>query len=379
MKILVITNFLPKYSIEFYEELNKKFLNQKINLYLIADTKSNIDVNQFKAKTNLKIIHLKLKSIGIFNFRLKLIKKIKEINPSKVVFYGNPRDLSVYYGLLFCKLKNIETYVYGMFHRIGKNRLFSKISYLLFYFLSRACFTYGKKGLTNLKNLGLDQKKIHIIGNAVNEKKIKIIKKKLKNKKKIFKSLKVKFPSLNSNLILQVVRMSAIKKPLLLVEAAKILVKKERDISFIIVGEGILFKEFCLLVSKYKLENYFIFLKSMYDEKQLANWFLISKCMVVPACIGLSIHHSFAYGLPVITDDDYETQSSESEILKNNFNGLKYKSNNPTDLSKKINLILKYRNLQKKMSKNALNTSHNNKLEDKVDKFTKALNLPKFI
>ena len=283
-------------------------------------------------------------------------------------------EIQEYLGLIFSKLNNINSYVYGMFHRIGGDKISKKFWYYFFYFLSKRCLTYGTKGLKNLVSLGLDSNHVYNIGNAIDEKKIVKIKKKLNNNLKIFKSLKKKFPNLNSNIVLQVVRMSIIKRPLLLVEAAKTLLKKRSDVSFVIIGEGELFDKFNKLVKKYKLDNFFIILKNLYDENQLAKWFLVSKCLVVPACIGLTIHHAFAYGVPVITDDDDITQSSESELLKNGYNGLRYKSNNSADLSSKINLILKKNKLQNKMSKNAFKTLHvNYKLEDKVARFIKEI------
>ena len=61
MKILIVTNYLPKYSIQFLEKLNHNLLYNKSRLYVIADTKSKTDVNQYSKEITFKVINQKLK------------------------------------------------------------------------------------------------------------------------------------------------------------------------------------------------------------------------------------------------------------------------------------------------------------------------------
>lgn len=375
MKLLIITNYLPKYSIEFLLILKKKLTKINFKLSIFADIKNDIDVNQYDKKYDFKVQHLSILNFKYFIIRPLILRKILNLKPDKIIMYGNPRDLSIYLALIFCKVLGIKTYIYGMFHSLGNTRFVSKLSYYFFYYFSDGCLTYGKRGFNVLNSLNLNPLKITIVGNAINEKKITSIKKNKKfTKKKCFIILKTKYPNLKSNIILQVVRMSSIKKPLLLVEAAKILLKQKKDITFVIIGEGEYYDKFNLLVKKYKLENHFLILGKLYHEEYLARWFLVSKIFVVPSCIGLSIYHSFAYGIPVITDNDIKKQSSEFEILKENYNGLTYNYNNPNDLSNKILRILNNKLLQKKLSKNAVNTIFNgNRMEDKVNRFIEAV------
>ena len=66
------------------------------------------------------------------------------------------------------------------------------------------------------------------------------------------------------------------------------------------------------------------FLGAIYDEDQLAPWFLTAKAFCYPANIGLSIHHAMGYGLPVVTDNNADTQNPEFEALAHGVNGLVY-------------------------------------------------------
>jgi glycosyltransferase involved in cell wall biosynthesis len=370
MKILIVTNYLPNYSSSFISALSKKFFNSSI--YVIADVNNNLDINQFKRSKHYRVLNYPIKFLGPFCYRFGIINKIIKINPDRVIFYGNPRDISVYLGLIFCKLKNIKTFTHGMFHRIGKIGVFTRFAYSFFFNLSTGCMTYSQKGAQVLYSLGFDLKKVFVIGNAIDEKKIFNKKKKLLNKEKIFQKLKKKYPNLNKEFVLQVVRMSKIKNPLLIVEAANYLIKiKKKKISFVIVGKGELFKDFNTLVKRYSLEKNFVILGDVYDENILSNWFFLAKGFVVPSCIGLSLHHAFAYGVPVITDNSIMHQSSEAEILFNNINGLTYKSLNIKDLANKIDILIRDKKLRSYLSKNALRTiASSNKLEDKVKKYS---------
>jgi hypothetical protein len=52
-------------------------------------------------------------------------------------------------------------------------------------------------------------------------------------------------------------------------------------------------------------------LGSITDEAMLAPWFLSSQLLVHPSGIGLTLLHAFGYGLPVVTNDDAESQMPE--------------------------------------------------------------------
>lgn len=370
MKILIVTNYLPNYSISFILALSKKIFNATI--HVIADINNDLDLNQFKKNKHYHVYNCPIKFLGPFCYRFGIIKKILKINPDKVIFYANPRDISIFIGLIFCKLKNITTFTHGMFHRIGPMNFFTRFAYSFFFNFSTSCMTYSRKGAQMLYALGYDLNKVFVVGTAIDEKKIINIKKILFNKKKIFEKLKKKYHNLNKTIVLQVVRMSKIKNPLLIIEAANYLIKiKKKNISFVIVGKGELFNDFKILIKKYSLEKNFIILGEIYNENILAKWFFLANCFVVPSCIGLSLHHAFAYGVPVISDDSKIYQSSESEILKNRINGLTYKSFNAKDLANKIDILIRNKKLRSYLSKNAIKTILSvNKLEDKVKNYS---------
>lgn len=92
----------------------------------------------------------------------------------------------------------------------------------------------------------------------------------------------------------------------------------------------------------------------MYDQHDLAPWFLSARCFVFPGAIGLSLLHAFYYGLPVIVPDC--THNPEIAALSDGENGLFYKDSDISDLTKKIAAITDHPEYYKKLSAKALQT-----------------------
>lgn len=82
------------------------------------------------------------------------------------------------------------------------------------------------------------------------------------------------------------------------------------------------------------------FLGAIYDEMQLAPWFLSSAAFCYPANIGLSILHAYGYGLPVVTSDRVDAQNPEIEALEPGINGLTYMDTNANDLATALDRLL---------------------------------------
>ena len=74
-------------------------------------------------------------------------------------------------------------------------------------------------------------------------------------------------------------------------------------------------------------------LGSIFDEEELAPWFLSSRLLVHPSGIGLTLLHAFGYGLPVVTHDDASTQMPEFDAFEPGGTGLLYRSGDVSDLA----------------------------------------------
>ena len=371
-KVLIVKSVIPKYDYEFYQKLS---LAKEFELYVTSDTLKKNQLNtDISLQKSFHSIHTRIVKIGPFIYTVGLQKIINKIKPNVIVFASNPRDI----GLLFFIALNKYIYhrkivTWSMYHRIGGEFFFSRFIHKLAGKMSDRNMSYTNIGAKCQNNRGIPLEKIDVIGTAIDEKKIFQIQSGSEgfNKEAFLNKydLKGKF------ILLQVLRLSAIKKPNLLVDMMRLLVKSDSSIRLILIGGGDLEDKLKLNVRDSNLESYFIFVGPMYDEIELSNWFNVAKIFVVPTCIGLSAHHAFCYGLPIITDNSKTNQASEFDILQDEYNCLLYKEGDMLSFSERILQLKNNEELYKKISNNALMTVKKvHTLENKVINFISSIN-----
>jgi glycosyltransferase involved in cell wall biosynthesis len=371
-RLVVVTNYIPLYDIEFFNRLCE--LNDELKLTVIADISTKRALNQYDKKMcNFVVVDSPLIEKNGLIFRKNIYRLIKKESPDYLVFYGNPRELTLTFLMILLKLLGKKFYVHGMFHRIGGEKISTKIYFRLIGLLAYKLFTYTRKGAEVLLGLGIDQKKIKIIGTAINEKVSFEFQESIDendlNDFKLINNLTDK------KIVLQVVRLSKIKKPEILIDAAKKILEKRNDIVFILIGGGEIFIELKNEVVLSGMDGNIRMLGPIYDESVLAYWFKSADIFVVPACIGLSAHHAFSYGLPIITDNDLLNQASEFDILYDGLNCKLYESGDIASLTNVISSLLDDDVYRAFLSRNAIETVRSiNSLDMKCFNYFKSLN-----
>lgn len=99
------------------------------------------------------------------------------------------------------------------------------------------------------------------------------------------------------------------------------------------------------------------FLGAVYEEKNLAPWFLSSDLMVFPSHMGLSVLHSMGYGVPVLTCNDASKHGPEYDVIRPGINGEVYEDGSVPDLAAKVVALLNDRPKLRAMSAEALLTA----------------------
>ena len=95
----------------------------------------------------------------------------------------------------------------------------------------------------------------------------------------------------------------------------------------------------------------------IYEEQELAPYFLSADAYCYPANIGLSLLHAFGYGLPVVTSDDRASQNPEIEALREGENGLTYAAGSADALAATLSKLLSDRPLRDRLSAEAHRTA----------------------
>ena len=104
------------------------------------------------------------------------------------------------------------------------------------------------------------------------------------------------------------------------------------------------------------LRQRFRFLGPIYDESDLAPWFLSSQVFCYPANIGLSLLHAFGYGLPVVTSDNLAGQNPEIEALRAGENSLLYRDGDVSALAAALRNVFVDKELATRLSREASRT-----------------------
>lgn len=96
------------------------------------------------------------------------------------------------------------------------------------------------------------------------------------------------------------------------------------------------------------------FVDAIYNEEQIAPWFLCADAMVFPSGLGLSVLHAFGYGLPVVAGDDPSWHYPEFIAVRDDHNARLFSSTDPADLARQLIRLLSDPRRLKMLGQNAL-------------------------
>ncbi|MFG0284831.1 MAG: glycosyltransferase family 4 protein [Phycisphaerales bacterium JB039] len=142
----------------------------------------------------------------------------------------------------------------------------------------------------------------------------------------------------------------------LLIRAAASLKDSRPELTVAIIGHGPAQPDLERLAAELGVADRVRFLGAIYEEDELAPWFLAADVFCYPRNIGLSLLHAFGYGLPVITDDNLRAQNPEIEALRDGKNGLLYKAGDTGALAAAIDRLLTDEPLRQRLSAEAERT-----------------------
>lgn len=109
-----------------------------------------------------------------------------------------------------------------------------------------------------------------------------------------------------------------------------------KNVDLAVIGEGPMKSVWQKLSLELGVADRISWIPGTRDQKVMAPWFLKAKAFVYPGSIGLSILHSFSYGLPVITHGNSDHQMPEFEVMEEGKTGFCFKEGDNGDLTEKI-------------------------------------------
>lgn len=351
-RVAIITNVIANYREDFYRRiLADEFMAITVFCQDAIPGMNLKTVHENFAK-NVKLI----KSIGLAKEKIAwqflpfwdLYK-----NHDVLFFYGNPRVLSnVIYSVLF-KILGKKVIIWGQAHTAGANPIMEKIRLAWWRFFDYL-FLYTDNEIEYLQNKGFKTQKMLGMNNGLNQDEIDHAKAQWSAKR--LAEWKKQQGIENKILLLSCARLEPKNQFELMIPALAKLCETNPKILWCVIGQGQQEAALRNAVKQAGLDDHVLWLGAIYDENELAPWFLSSTLFIHPGAIGLSLLHAFGYALPVITHNDMTNQMPEIAAFKHEVNGLAFEKGSSSSL---LDIIEAYFSNQdsNKLSQNAYETA----------------------
>lgn len=360
-KLAIITSHLIQYQIPLFKSLQKKRIDTHVFFASKHGLNSKYKDPEFLVKLNwninadltsgFKSYFPKIQKFRINDFRLSFADlekhfKNKRFDAVLILGWNNLHYLKAIY---LAKKHNIKIILRSENNLSLKNFFFKKLLKLII-------FRFFFKNFNYFLSIGKLNKKFYMYHN-VNKKKILdapyFVDNKFFNISSNSKKLKRKLSLNFKNIVLFVGKLNNRKRPIDFIKLAK-LNKSNKNIYFLIIGDGTLKKQCINLIKENKLNN--ISIKGFLNQTQLRKIYNISNLLIQTSSYetwGLTINEAMASGVPVLCTKEC---GAYHDLIKGKKTGLYYSVGDIFELNKKMNFILnnkskfKKSNIQKTIS-----------------------------
>jgi len=287
-----------------------------------------------------------------FKFQYGFWSKIFKGEFSIVVAEFNLYLLSNFFLILMCKLKNIKFIWWGL--GFGTSSFGNRFRVFLVN-ISDGLILYEESAKHKFVAAGVNEKKIFIKHNTVHVNEPEF------NKFQTHKNCFLVVGSLNKR-----------KKIDELIEGFALLDDQVyKDIKVEIIGDGSEFESLKKLVQEKKMQDRVLFHGRITDEAELKKYFHRAVAVVHPGQAGLTVLHSFAYGVPFITKFE-AISGGEIENIVNRKTGVLYRGG-VNELSEIMREMVDDFEQTYKMGENAFfHYTTKRSIQNMTDNYTKA-------
>ena len=246
------------------------------------------------------------------------------------ILNSSPYYVSNWVILILAKImgKKVFVWTHGMKGgEKGKTKFLSKT----FYKLCHKILLYGELSQTNMVKEGFKKEKLLLIYNSLNYDYQIEVRKDLKKTNIYQDYFKNNYP-----VIVYIGRIQKSKKLDLLVKAANKLNLEGITCNLTFIGKSVENNEIESLVQELNIQDKVWFYGPSYNEKEIGNLLFNAKVCVSPGPVGLTAIHAATFGLPIISNNDFQNQMPEYEVIKDGVSGNFYKAGDFEDLCNRI-------------------------------------------
>ena len=352
-RIAIVTNVMPLYREAFYSKLFS-LSNFKTTVFCQESIKGqNLELCHKQLYSNVNIV----KSLGLSREKLvwqflPIFSLIREFD--YIVILGNPRIISnVFWSILF-RLSGKEVAIWGQAHTANANYI-SEVIRLFWWRNFNNILVYTDKEVAYLRDRNFTSRNILSMNNGLDQEAIESEKKnwpshiltKWQHSENVYGKI----------ILLSCARLEEKNEFEFIIKILPRLIRMYPSLVWCVIGEGIQRDYLRKLANEHGVDKSIFWLGKIYEESCLAPWFLSATLMVHPGAIGLSLLHSFGYGLPVVTHDQASAHMPEFSAIEDNVNSLTYIKGSLESSVSAIQKLIDDKAFRMSLSKAAANTA----------------------
>lgn len=339
--VALVNKLMPLYRLAVFHELSKK--NTACEFTCFGDTKEQGGIKIIPWRLANKVSEGGINWIKTSNYfyiserllwQTGIVNAILFSKYNYFVFEGGVYHLPTWLFAILCRLrgKRVLFWTHGF---KGFDKGLKKIIRKCYFKLANALLLYGNFSRNIMIENGFKPQKLFVVYNSLDTtKQFELMNSSSNNyvdkqKSKIFHN-----PDLFT--VIFIGRLVKPKKIEFLLKAVKEFSKNGNPINCVIVGDGPEKNSIKDFVSFNDLEKNIFLTGALYKEEEIYEYFKIADLMVSPGNVGLNCMHSLAYGVPVLTHDNFMYHGPEVEAIIPGENGLLFRHDDYGDLISKI-------------------------------------------
>lgn len=292
-----------------------------------------------------------------FSFFPGALVYIIQKRPDVILCVTNLSQFTELAALFLSRLLGIRFvwWTHGYEHGSPKAWELKKLVWSLLYKYADNIITFSQQGRDYLIGMGINDKKVFCAPNTLDTDRLRMLAKETEmsyTREALANELGF---SLNDRILLYSGRLTSRKKVEYAIMAVNRIVERFPEINFVIIGDGPERDNLKTLAGSL-IPGRCHFWGSVYDERKLANVFVLADLFLMPCSVGLAIVHAFCFGLPIITERS-NFHGPEFQYFREGYNGLLYDKDNIDDFAEKIDQLLADNEMRATMSANAIKTA----------------------
>ena len=372
MRVAIVQQIVPHYRVPVFDLLARQ---NGVELTVWSGQRALDSLKHVPSPGSYREASAPIRRFGRIWWQPSQIGIARRDDHDVVIFSWNSRLVHLPKALRICRERGTPTILWGhgyskhesALRRRWRNRLLNQCD---------ACVLYSRVVADRIINEGFDHRRLFVAQNALNQQAINAARSKWLAQPDALHAFRQAHDLTERATVVFISRLEPDKRIDLLLRSFAVVVQKKPEARLALIGRGSEEETLRTLAAQLGVHRNVIFAGGVYEEEQLAPWFLCASCMAYPVAIGLSIFHAFGYGLPVVTSDDFASHNPEIEALRAGENGLTYRDGDIDDFAAQILACMNDESARRRMSDAALRTVQSPDgfcLERMVKGFTEAI------